>query len=228
MHSSRPKTMERNCQLKRQQSLSSHIPNQRHRTNPIPPDNGSNETRMNPTPLDQSDALLPPHNPSVVSSILTGRTNPDLPIQLSGGSQFGDQLNLNCNVEGQFGQSNSASCVLSRVAGLLERNVATLTDDPIVPTSKAEEAIYRFRLLWNHFCSFDRRVVPSGVALSMPIDSCSFMSVLLSNWRITRVSVLHMETVKVVWRTHKKSPNFLCAHNATNRQRADRTSFTPS
>jgi hypothetical protein len=44
-------------------------------TKPTPPDQDANKFRTNPTSPDQSDRLLPPHNPSVVGSIPTGPTN---------------------------------------------------------------------------------------------------------------------------------------------------------
>ena len=53
----------------------SHIPNRHRRTNPMPPDKELSVHRTKPTPPDQSDRLLPPHNPSVVGSIPTGPTN---------------------------------------------------------------------------------------------------------------------------------------------------------
>jgi hypothetical protein len=53
---------------------SSHIPNRHHRSKPTPQDGELNVTRTNPTPPDQSDRLLPPHNPLVVGSIPTGPT----------------------------------------------------------------------------------------------------------------------------------------------------------
>src|ERR1039458_4092066 len=54
--------------------VSSHTPIRRHRTKPTTPDEELRESRTNPTSSDQSDRLLPPHNPSVVGSIPTGHT----------------------------------------------------------------------------------------------------------------------------------------------------------
>ena len=52
----------------------SQIPNRRHRTNPTPPDIIYRDCRINTTSPDQTDRLLPPHKPSLVGSITTGRT----------------------------------------------------------------------------------------------------------------------------------------------------------
>jgi hypothetical protein len=93
-------------------------------------------------------------------------------------------------------------------AGVVEADVATPTVDPMSAATRAEEAIHRFRLLCSHRGSFDRRVGSSGVTPSMPLDSNSFITALLSNWRITRVPVFDIETLNVVWRTSKKSPHF--------------------
>src|ERR1700722_17968816 len=71
--------------------------------------------------------------------------------------------------------------------GADELDVATPTDDPIIATINADEAIHRFRLLRSHCGSFDRPVGSSGVAPSTLLDSYSFIRALLSNWRITRV-----------------------------------------
>ena len=60
--------------IKQKSHVSSHIPNRHHQTIPTSLDIFSNEIRMKPTPPDQSDRLLPPHNPSVVGSIPTGAT----------------------------------------------------------------------------------------------------------------------------------------------------------
>jgi hypothetical protein len=57
------------------------IPRKIPQTNPTQPDESDTtgqvflQIRMNPTSPDHSDRLQPPHNPSVVSSILTGPTN---------------------------------------------------------------------------------------------------------------------------------------------------------
>jgi len=45
------------------------LPIRHHRTHPTPPDDERSESRLNLTPPDYSDGLLPPHNPSVVGSI---------------------------------------------------------------------------------------------------------------------------------------------------------------
>src|ERR1039457_2204702 len=60
--------------------VSSHIPIRHHRTKPTPPDEELRDFRSNPTSPDQSDCLLPPHNPSVVGSIPTGPTKWPEPI----------------------------------------------------------------------------------------------------------------------------------------------------
>jgi hypothetical protein len=54
--------------------VSSHIPSRHHRTKPTPPDEWNSDSRVNPTPPNQSDRLPPPHNPSVVGSMPTGPT----------------------------------------------------------------------------------------------------------------------------------------------------------
>jgi hypothetical protein len=59
---------------KMRSKVSTKIPSFIPHTKPTPPDGKLNVTRTNPTPLDQSDRLLPPHNPSVVGSIPTGPT----------------------------------------------------------------------------------------------------------------------------------------------------------
>jgi hypothetical protein len=47
------------------------LPIRHHLTNPTPSDIRCRDFRTNPTPPDRSDGLLPPHNPSIVSSIST-------------------------------------------------------------------------------------------------------------------------------------------------------------
>jgi hypothetical protein len=42
----------------------------------------------------------------------------------------------------------------------------------------------------------------------MPLDSYSFMTALLSYWRITRVPVFDIETLDDAWKTGKKSRQF--------------------
>jgi hypothetical protein len=88
--------------------------------------------------------------------------------------------------------------------GALEPDTATPSDDPAKATTKADEAIQRFRLLRSHRGNFERLVDDSGIDPSVTLDSYSLITALLSNMRITRVPVFISETLEVAWVTPKK------------------------
>jgi hypothetical protein len=79
------------------------------------------------------------------------------------------------------------------------------TDDPTMPTSSADEAIHRFRLLCSHLGSLVRRSGAPGDTPSTLFGSYSLIKALLSNSRNTRVPGFDSETLEVAWTSHNKS-----------------------